>query len=82
MDKPLCKRCFIRETGEKEIMDSIKQFWKESKPETICSAKEYEKRLSFCKDCKNLSFGICMKSGFYVEARAYRLTEHCPINMF
>lgn len=82
MDRPLCKRCLIRETSQIDIMKSIEVYWKESDPEIICSKDEYEFRLGVCKDCKYLNFGMCSKSGFYVEAKAYRSNEHCPLSLY
>ena len=78
MSKPHCIRCLLREIGEKDKLASVESYKATVKEEDRAPESLYEERLSICKDCKYLSYGTCTKSGFYVEARAYKVTEHCP----
>lgn len=40
--------------------------------------REYERRLSLCKECENLLNGMCRICGCYVELRAVMKKNYCP----
>ena len=83
MNKPICKRCLLRELqnadNEKKIINDYK---KATLPEEIVSKNIYEQRLALCKECKFLNMGVCLKNGGYVEAFCYRLEYKCPAKLF
>lgn len=74
-----CKRCLIRDLGEKEALECIQAFKDRVVSEHQTDNAEYEQRLAICKDCKWLHIGVCQKSGYYVEAKAYVKEQHCPL---
>ncbi len=80
--KPFCKRCLIRDINDTEKLNSIKKYIELTPDNDICSTDLYESRLEICKACKNLNLGICIKTGYYVEARAYRQSGNCPLKLF
>lgn len=81
-EKPICKRCLIRELNDANKMKSIQQYIDLTPSNDICHKDLYESRLITCKSCKYLNIGICMKNGYYVEARAYRTSGICPIKLY
>lgn len=80
-NKP-CVRCLIREISNEQAAKIIDDYKNSTSPEDIAPPKQYEERLSICRDCKWLNTGVCIKSGAYVEARAYRLSKNCPVGLF
>lgn len=80
-NKP-CVRCLIRELSDEQAARIIEAYKDATAPEETVSPDGYEERLSFCRDCKWLNTGVCVKSGAYVEARAYRSGNHCPVGLF
>ncbi|RHV05755.1 hypothetical protein DXB96_06140 [Clostridium sp. OM07-10AC] len=77
--KPFCVRCLIREMTDQTAMQQILSYQKQIPDHEKTAAPLYEKRLSVCKDCKWLHMGTCRKCGSYVEARAFRTDNHCPL---
>lgn len=80
-NKP-CVRSLIRDISDEQAAAIIEEYKAGTAPEDIVSAEIYEERLSLCRDCKHLNRGVCVKSGAYVEARAYRCGKHCPVGLF
>lgn len=62
-------------------MKIIDEYKKATAPEEIVEESMYKKRLSMCMDCKYLNQGVCIKCGAYVEARMYRKSGRCPLNI-
>ena len=73
-----CKKCLLYESAEGDILSDIKEKISKLPDDDKVSEEEYEKRLSFCKDCDNLISGVCMKCGCYVEFRAAFKKQKCP----
>ena len=77
MKKP-CLRCLLLESGEKELLKSLEEL-KTAIPESErADSSLYEKRLSICTECSELSNGMCGKCGGYVEFRALKKRQYCP----
>ncbi|MCI7061129.1 MAG: DUF6171 family protein [Lachnospiraceae bacterium] len=77
--KPFCIRCLIREMTDKDAKQQIISYQQQIPDHEKTAPSLYEKRLSICKDCKWLYLGTCRKCGSYVEARAFRKDDHCPL---
>ena len=83
INKPICKRCLLRDlSGREQAIKSIDEYKKKVPASEIASEELYEYRLSQCKECKYLSYGTCLKNGAYVEAFCYKEKERCPVCVF
>lgn len=73
-----CKKCLIKDMPQdayfKNLYDYIDHLDEDIKTET----KEYERRLSICKECDNLLSGMCRLCGCFVELRAVIHNKSCP----
>lgn len=72
-----CK-CLLREAGEGELADNIKEYINTLSEEIKSEDGLYRQRLSLCKSCVHLLNGTCTKCGCYVEMRAAIKTNRCP----
>lgn len=74
-----CVRCLLREMNEQKVLQQIENYQRSVPKTEQVDPAQYETRLAVCKACKWLNKGTCRKCGAYVEARAFRLDEHCPL---
>ena len=77
-----CIRCLIDRIDDVTAAEIVEKYKKETPDDEKAGDKQYKERLSVCLDCKYLNKGVCMKSGFYVEARMYRKAGKCPLGLF
>lgn len=77
MQEKICKKCLLREMAEAD-MKMIEKYKNAILIEDRVEEKEYEKRLSLCKECQHLNAGTCSACGCYVELRAVAKAGHCP----
>ena len=77
IDNRICSRCLLRDMTNADIQ-MIEKYKNELKQEDQVDEKEYERRLSICKNCVQLNAGTCMSCGCYVELRAAMRPAHCP----
>lgn len=73
-----CKKCFLQESAEADLLNDIKERIKKLNADERCDEEEYSRRLSFCRECDELISGVCMKCGCYVEFRAAFKGQKCP----
>lgn len=73
-----CKRCLLLEAGEKASYSTVSDYINNLDDDLKVSTKEYNRRLSFCKNCDNLISGMCLKCGCYAEIRAILKNKSCP----
>lgn len=71
-------RCLLKDAGEKELAENIKEYIGALNEEIKADKDLYEHRLDICKKCDYLLNGTCRKCGCYVEMRAAVVTNHCP----
>ena len=76
--KKFCRKCLLQEVSEDEYLKSLKDYIDRIDPEIKTNPKEYERRLSLCKECDNLINGMCTKCGCFVELRAAVQNHYCP----
>ncbi len=74
----ICKRCLLKELGEKELLKSLDELKAAMSDEDKTDSAEYSRRLDICRACGELSNGTCMKCGCYVEFRALKKRMYCP----
>lgn len=83
INKPICKRCLLRDlSGQEQALKIINEYKKKLPDSEKASEELYEHRLNQCKSCKYLNLGTCMKKGAYVEAFCYKEKETCPVCVF
>ena len=80
--KPVCKRCLLRDIGDKERLEAVTAYIMKLPEECKADLTVYENRLSFCRDCKHLNLGTCVRTGMYVEAAAKDLRRGCPLKQW
>lgn len=73
-----CKRCLLYEMAEKVTYNEIMQYVSTIDEKEKVSQEEFERRISFCKECEFLISGMCRKCGCYVEVRARLKNQNCP----
>ena len=78
--KHICRRCLLQDMAdENDYYQSVVRY-----RETMPNAKRtpddaYAARLAACRACDRLDGGTCMACGCYVEMRAARIDQHCPL---
>ena len=73
----ICKKCLLREMAEQD-QKMIQKYKDAIHKQDRVSEKQYEIRLSACKECEKLNAGTCAACGCYVELRALVLQGKCP----
>lgn len=72
-------RCLLKEAGEAEMAASIAEYVA-LLDEAIRTPEEiYRERLAICQDCDQLQSGTCRLCGCYVETRAAKKGQQCPM---
>ena len=77
-DWRFCKKCLIRDFDEGELFRTMRDYIARIDEDIRTPAEEYERRLSFCRECEKLFGGMCGVCGCYVEMRAAVKTHYCP----
>jgi len=73
-----CRRCLLRESGEEEMLESIRKAVARLPETEKVPGSTYEQRLSLCRECGHLLSGTCLLCGCYVELRAAIRRQQCP----
>ncbi len=71
-------RCLLSETGEKELLENIREYISGLDENVKADEETYRRRLSLCEKCEKLQNGVCLKCGCYVEMRAAVRNNRCP----
>lgn len=72
-------RCLLRDAGEAEMAAVIAEYVA-SLDESIRTPEDvYRARLTICQDCPELVNGTCRLCGCYVETRAAKRNQCCPM---
>lgn len=77
-----CIRCLLDPVDDAAAREIVKEYQQAVPIDERADETLYRERLSVCLDCKYLRKGVCLKSGFYVEARLYRKSGRCPVGLF
>lgn len=82
LKKLRCVRCLLNAIDDKTALEIVNKY-KADTPECDRALPDiYRQRLDTCLDCKYLERGVCLKCGYYVEARMYRKGGRCPLKLF
>lgn len=76
--KIVCRKCLLADMDKQEVYESVKELVASIPDEKRADEETYSSRLSVCRECDNLSDGMCVKCGCFVEARAARKNAICP----
>jgi hypothetical protein len=75
----LCRKCLqdtVEESGLREYLDNYAATLPQ---EARTPEAEYKKRLSLCEDCGHRIRFTCTLCGCYIQARAAKKRQRCPI---
>lgn len=78
MNRPICKRCLLREL-DGEYFQSIYRYIENLPKEQKASGEEYARRLALCRTCDDLQNGMCVQCGCFAEVRAAKRKLGCPL---
>ncbi len=73
-----CRKCFLQDTDEEELLRSVKRLVEGLDEEDRVSEEVYRERLEKCRSCESLYRGLCRRCGCYVEYRAALRVRSCP----
>lgn len=72
-------RCLLKEAGEAEMAASIAEYVALLDESVRTPAAAYQARLALCQACPELLNGTCRLCGCYVETRAAKKAQQCPM---
>ena len=72
-------RCLLKEAGEAEMAASIAEYVALLDESIRTPEDDYRARLTLCQDCPELLSGTCRLCGCYVETRAAKKGQQCPM---
>ena len=73
-----CKKCFLKELGDKDLLEQVRAAIEKLPTDSKVSEEEYEKRLNVCRNCDYLNEATCNACGCYAELRAAAVSGKCP----
>ena len=77
---PLCRRCLLREYAEgKKLYELIREYIEAIPEDARAEESAYQARLARCRACDWLANGMCRQCGCYVEVRAAKRGQRCPV---
>ncbi|WP_167957168.1 DUF6171 family protein [Anaerosporobacter faecicola] len=74
----MCKRCLLSEIDQDQYYANMYEYIALLPVDIKTEEKEYQRRLSLCKQCDELQNGMCRKCGCFVEVRAAKKQNYCP----
>ena len=74
-----CKRCLLNEMQDQDFAKSIYDYIGSLSDEIKTPDEIYQKRLNLCRECDNLINGMCKLCGCFIEVRAAKKTQYCPL---
>lgn len=76
-----CRRCLLREL-DGSYFASIYKYIEAIPEEQKTSRDWYALRLEKCKSCEYLQNGMCAQCGCFVEVRAAKRGQRCPMDVW
>lgn len=73
-----CKKCLLSEIDKDRYYANMYEYIELLPADIKTEEKEYQRRLSLCKECDYLENGMCRKCGCFVEVRAAKKVNYCP----
>lgn len=72
-------RCLLFEAGQADMARTVAEYVASLDDSVRTPEAEYRARLSLCQDCPELVNGTCRLCGCYVETRAAKRGQQCPM---
>lgn len=77
--KRVCRRCLLREL-DGSYFESVYKYIASIPEEQKTSPDRYALRLEKCKICGYMQNGMCTQCGCFVEVRAAKRSQRCPMD--
>ena len=77
MKKPC--RCLLFEAGQQDMARTVAEYVAGLDEAIRTSEDIYRERLDLCRECPELMNGTCRLCGCYVETRAAKRVQGCPM---
>ena len=72
-------RCLLFEAGQKDMARTVAEYVAGLDESVRTPEDVYRIRLALCQDCDQLMNGTCRLCGCYVETRAAKRLQGCPM---
>ena len=72
-------RCLLFEAGQADMARTVAEYVASLDESVRASEQDYQARLALCQDCPELMNGTCRLCGCYVETRAAKKGQKCPM---
>ena len=77
MKKPC--RCLLFEAGQQDMARTVAEYVAGLDESIRTPENVYRERLDLCRECPELMNGTCRLCGCYVETRAAKRVQGCPM---
>lgn len=74
-----CKKCLLADIAPGEEYEKIQRLLALMPEKEKAVPEELQRRLEICRRCASLSEATCTQCGCYVELRAAKKKERCPM---
>lgn len=72
-------RCLLFEAGEQDMARAVAEYVASLDESVRACERDYRARLAACESCDQLMSGTCRLCGCYVETRAAKKGQRCPM---
>ena len=72
-------RCLLFEAGQRDMARTVAEYVAGLDESVRTSDADYQVRLAICQECPELMNGTCRLCGCYVETRAAKKGQKCPM---
>lgn len=76
--KRFCRKCLTRDLTDEAYFRNMYEYIENLDEDIKTPDDLYQERLSLCRQCENLSDGMCRICGCFVEMRAAVKKNYCP----
>ena len=74
----VCRKCLLYTESREEFFQKLEAYIDNLAEDDRTDQETYESRLKACAQCPNLTDGMCVLCGCYVELRAALKVRRCP----
>lgn len=72
-----CRKCLLEDMNRDEYIKSLQEYIASYPSSERVDDETYNMRLDICKECEELSNGMCAKCGCFVQLRALKAKACC-----
>ena len=72
-------RCLLFEAGQADMARTVAEYFAGLDESIRTPEDAYQARLALCRECDQLMNGTCRLCGCYVETRAAKRAQGCPM---